>query len=104
MNYFIFRRVWAGIGEPQFDIAHNSLALIYSQTLFWVGFYFSPLLPLVIVLKMFCQFYLQRCAVLYFCLPANKSWRAAQTNTVFLVMAFISLLCVLIVYAYILTK
>jgi len=53
-------RIWKGIGDPEFDIARGTLNIIYNQTLFIVGFYFSPLLALVIVLKMFVTFYIRK--------------------------------------------
>jgi len=54
------RRIWKGIGVPEFDIARGTLNVIYNQTLFIVGFYFSPLLALVVVLKMFITFYIRK--------------------------------------------
>jgi hypothetical protein len=52
--------VWRKIGVPEFDIARNTLNIIYSQTLFFVGLYFSPLLAFVIILKMFVTFYVRK--------------------------------------------
>ena len=52
--------MWKGIGIPEFDIARGTLNIIYNQTLFIVGFYFSPLLALVVVLKMFITFYIRK--------------------------------------------
>jgi len=54
------RRIWEKIGVPEFDIARSTLNIIYNQTLFFVGFYFSPLLALVITLKMFITFYIRK--------------------------------------------
>lgn len=55
-----YRYVWKGIGAPEFDIARNTLNLIYNQTLFWVGFYYSPLLSAVIAIKLFITFYIKQ--------------------------------------------
>jgi hypothetical protein len=54
------RSVWKKIGPPKFDIARNTLNIIYNQTLFFVGFYFSPLLAFIIILKMFVTFYVKK--------------------------------------------
>jgi len=54
----------------------------------------SPLLPVVVVIKLFFTWYIRQCVVLYLCKPSVRSWRAAQTSTWFLVMAFLSLLCI----------
>lgn len=98
------RYIWKGIGVPEFDIARHTLQIIYNQTLFWVGFYFSPLLALVVTLKFWCTWYLKRLSCLHCCKPSTKSWRAAQTQTIFLVMAFLALFAVTIVLGYIMTQ
>jgi hypothetical protein len=54
------RRISKNIGVPEFDIARNTLNIIYNQTLFFVGFYFSPLLAFVITFKMFVTFYIRK--------------------------------------------
>ncbi|XP_067006643.2 transmembrane channel-like protein 5 isoform X1 [Anabrus simplex] len=100
----IYETLWKGIGVPEFDIARNTLNLIYNQTLFFVGFFFSPLLSFIIVIKMFITFYIKKIGVLKNCQPSVRSWRAAQTQTVFLVLSFLSLLGVIIAYGYILTQ
>ncbi|XP_039300812.1 transmembrane channel-like protein 5 [Nilaparvata lugens] len=89
----------------EFDIARNTLNLIYNQTLFWVGFYFSPPLSLVIVLKLFLSFHVKKVSLLYNCAPSSSSnWRSAQAQTLFLVLSFISLLAVLMNLGYIITS
>jgi hypothetical protein len=52
--------VWKKIGVPEFDIARNTLNIIYNQTLLFVGFYFSPLLAFIVILKMFITFYVKK--------------------------------------------
>lgn len=54
------RLMWKKIGGPEFDIARNTLNIIYNQTLFFVGLYFSPLLAFIVVLKMFITFYVKK--------------------------------------------
>ncbi|XP_066141953.1 transmembrane channel-like protein 7 [Euwallacea fornicatus] len=78
----------------EFDIAWNTVQIIYNQSLFWVGLVFSPLLPVVIVIKLFLIWYIRYLIAIYLCKPSAKSWRAAQTSTWFLVMTFLSLLCI----------
>ncbi|XP_060522067.1 transmembrane channel-like protein 7 [Cylas formicarius] len=78
----------------EFDIARNTMQIIYNQTLFWVGLLFSPLLPVVVVIKLFLTWYIRVSVVLFLCKASSKSWRAAQTSTWFLVMTFLSLLFV----------
>lgn len=78
----------------EFDIAWNTMQIIYNQTLFWVGLVFVPLLPVVIVIKLFLIWYIRQFGVLCLCKPSSKTWRAAQTTTWFLVMTFLSFLLV----------
>ncbi|KAL1497386.1 hypothetical protein ABEB36_008365 [Hypothenemus hampei] len=87
----------------EFDIAWNTMQIIYNQTLFWVGLVFSPLLPVVIVIKLFITWYIRYSVVLFLCKPSTKSWRAAQTSTWFLFMIFISLLCIGVLIGYIIS-
>lgn len=96
----IRRKLFKNPSQPEFDIAWNTLNLIYNQTLFLVGFYFSPLLSVVIVLKLFITFYIKKAGALYNCQAPKKSWRAAQTQTIFLILTFIALLGVFLVFGY----
>ncbi|XP_069692484.1 transmembrane channel-like protein 7 isoform X2 [Periplaneta americana] len=104
IRYRIYKSIWKKIGVPEFDIARNTLNLIYNQTLFFVGFYFSPLLAFIIILKMFITFYIKKLGVLQNCKPSGRPWRAAQTQTLFLVLSFIATLVVLILLGYIITQ
>ncbi|XP_054273355.1 transmembrane channel-like protein 5 isoform X2 [Macrosteles quadrilineatus] len=100
----LVRRVWPSVAAPAFDLSRNTLNLIHNQTLFWVGFFFSPLLSMVMVIKMFLTFYIKKFGVLNNCEPSSRSWRASQTETLFLVFTFIALLGVLVTYGYIITR
>nr|CAD7443852.1 unnamed protein product [Timema bartmani] len=104
VRFRIYKTHWKRLGAPEFDVARNTLNLIYNQTLFFVGFYFSPLLAAVIVIKMFIMFYIRKVGVLKNCVPSHRAWRAAQTQTLFLGLAFLSLLGVIILLVYIMTK
>lgn len=100
----IQRKYLKEYGQPEFDIAWNTLNLIYNQTLFLVGFYFSPMLAVVIVIKLFITFHIKKAGALYNCQPPRKSWRAEQTQTLFLILTFITLLGVFLLFAYIVFK
>ncbi|KAL1278027.1 hypothetical protein QQF64_024700 [Cirrhinus molitorella] len=76
------------LGVPEFDIARNVLDLIYAQTLAWIGIYFSPLLPVIQVLKLFIIFYLKKISLSMNCQPPKHSGRAAQIQTVFIALLF----------------
>lgn len=70
--------------SPEFDIAANTLDLIYSQTLCWLGLFYSPLMPLMMSVKIFIIFYVKWLSVLHTCQSSKKTWHAARTHTIFL--------------------
>ncbi|KAG1967739.1 transmembrane channel-like protein [Pimephales promelas] len=76
------------LGVPEFDIARNVLDLIYAQTLAWIGIYFSPLLPVMQVIKLFIIFYLKKISLSMNCQPPKHTGRAAQMQTVFIALLF----------------
>ncbi|KDR19382.1 Transmembrane channel-like protein 5 [Zootermopsis nevadensis] len=104
VRFRIYKSMWKKIGGPEFHIARNTLNVIYNQTLFFVGLYFSPLLSFIIILKMFITFYVKKIGLLNSCQPSARPWRAAQTHTLFLVLSFIATLAVLILLGYIITQ
>ncbi|XP_037546198.1 transmembrane channel-like protein 5 [Nematolebias whitei] len=76
------------LGVPEFDVAKNVLDLIYAQTLAWIGIYFSPLLPAIQIVKFFILFYLKKVSLTQNCQPPRQSSRAAQMQTIFIVLLF----------------
>lgn len=96
--------MWAGIGCPEFDIARSTMNLIYNQTLFYIGLFFSPALSLVITIKMFLTFYIKKWGAIYNCKPFVNPWKASQAHTVYLSIAFFAFFSVLIAFGYIITS
>ncbi|MEQ2288050.1 hypothetical protein AMECASPLE_019008, partial [Ameca splendens] len=76
------------LGVPEFDVARNVLEIIYAQTLAWIGIYFSPLLPVIQILKFFILFYLKKVSLTRNCQPPQRSGRAAQMKTIFIFLLF----------------
>uniref|UniRef100_A0A8C7Q626 Transmembrane channel-like protein n=1 Tax=Oncorhynchus mykiss TaxID=8022 RepID=A0A8C7Q626_ONCMY len=76
------------LGVPEFDVARNVLDLIYAQTLAWIGIYFSPLLPVIQIIKFFILFYLKKVSLTLNCQPPRRAGRAAQMQTIFIAILF----------------
>ncbi|XP_020820925.1 transmembrane channel-like protein 5 [Phascolarctos cinereus] len=87
------------LGVPEFDIARNVLELIYTQTLLWIGIFFSPLLPFIHMITLFIMLNVKRISLMMNCLPPSKVWRASQMMTLFIFLlffpSFTGVLCVL---------
>lgn len=85
----IYKHITPRVGPPELDIAHNTLDLIYTQTLVWAGMFYCPLLPLVGCAKLVLTFYVKRVSVM--CTqPSVRPWRAVHAQTVFLALTFFS--------------
>lgn len=89
------------LGPPTFDIARNTLSLIYNQSLFWIVHYFSPPMSLLVLVKLLVTFYAKKCELLCFCEPPAKFWRAAQTQTLFLALTFLGMISAVTVLSYV---
>ncbi|KAM4604110.1 transmembrane channel-like protein 5 isoform 2-T3 [Polymixia lowei] len=88
LSNVIGTRLLPSLGVPEFDVARNVLDLIYSQTLAWIGIYFSPLLPVIQIVKFFLLFYLKKVSLTQNCQPPRRSGRAAQMQTFFIALLF----------------
>lgn len=85
----VYKHITPRVGPPELDIAHNTLDLIYTQTLVWAGMFYCPLLPLVGCVKLVLTFYVKRVSVM--CTqPSVRPWRAVHAQTVFLALTFLS--------------
>ena len=83
-----------------FDITLNSLNLVYTQTLFWLGHCLCPPLCILILFKLFITFYLRKWELTYFCEPPKKFWKAAHAHTLFLALTLLGMAGSLAVLAY----
>ncbi|XP_064610385.1 transmembrane channel-like protein 7 isoform X2 [Liolophura sinensis] len=74
------------IGRQEYDIPKNVLDLVNSQMLLWIGFFFAPLIPAVIVIKLFITFYLKKFSALVNCIPPQRPYKASKSNMFFMVI------------------
>merc|ERR1712142_1202269 len=79
--------------------ALNTLNLIYSQSLTWFGIFYSPLLPMVQLIKLVLVFYLKKVTVLKNCAPFKRAWRGARIQTVFLIFLFLGFMTSIVLLA-----
>ncbi|XP_058443941.1 transmembrane channel-like protein 7 [Malaya genurostris] len=103
-RYALNRMYCRTISLPEFCLTNNSLGLVYNQTLLWFGLLFSPLLCIVVTVKLIMIFYVKKFSLIYFCKPPVKLWRSNQTQTLFLVLVFVSLFGVIVTHGYIMTQ
>ncbi|XP_059059177.1 transmembrane channel-like protein 3 [Achroia grisella] len=87
----LFYNLSVNASPPEFNIAYNSLTLIYNQAVMWFGVAFSPLLVVAVAVKLLVLFYVKRECIMRACQPARKVWRAAQTQTVLYILVTLSL-------------
>lgn len=95
---------WPKVGVSEFDISRGTLGLVFNQTLLWVGLLFSPMLATIVLIKMFLTFYIKKLSLIYLCKAPKRMWRAAQTQTLYLIMIFVSLMGVIITHSYVITQ
>lgn len=100
----LYKRYSTKVGKLEFDIARSTLNLIYNQILFWMGFYFSPLISVMIMIKLIFTFYMKRYELKRYYQRSSQPWRAAQTQTLFLVLTFLSIIVILFTIGYVITN
>ncbi|XP_013408571.1 transmembrane channel-like protein 6 [Lingula anatina] len=88
------------LGHPEFNIGRNTLNLIYSQALVWLGSFYSPLLPVIQLIKLFITFYVKRVSVIQNCVPSLKPWRAARAHTTFLILLLLAFFVTVVAVVY----
>ncbi|XP_065179392.1 transmembrane channel-like protein 7 [Sycon ciliatum] len=71
------------IGPPNFPLVRNVLDLLYTQMIIWLGFFFSPVLPAIGVVSLFCFFYIKKWALLWFMIPSTKPYKGYRNSQLF---------------------
>ncbi|XP_067930834.1 transmembrane channel-like protein 7 [Watersipora subatra] len=89
------------IGYQQFIIPKNVLDLVYSQTLCWLGVFYSPLIPALCILQFFITFYTKKISLLSNFVPNQRPYRASRSNSFFVIVLLISFIicCFPLIYA-----
>ena len=84
----------------EFQLADNILHLIYNQGVLWMACYFSPVFPLIHLMKIIFIFYLRAWSVLATNLPSRKIFRASKSNSFYLVLLLLMLLVIMLPIVY----
>lgn len=83
------------LGEMEFEIPKNVLAIVYSQALCWIGAFYCPFLPLMNVVKIFILFYLKKWSLLHNMIPSQRPFRASRSGIFFMVILLVTfLMCI----------
>merc|ERR1739838_700487 len=80
------------LGSPDFDISRNSTNLIYCQMVTCLGYYNSPMLPILTTIIFFLTFYMQRASLRFNCYDSKKTWTTSTTRTLYLIITFFAIL------------
>ncbi|CAL1267470.1 unnamed protein product [Larinioides sclopetarius] len=88
------------IGHATFFLPTEVLVAIYSQTILWLGVFYSPLLPLVTVIKLIVLFYVKKTKVLKCSQQPKVLYKASRFNSTFINILLLSFFAVLAVHFY----
>ncbi|GFY38269.1 transmembrane channel-like protein 5, partial [Trichonephila inaurata madagascariensis] len=77
------------IGRSTFDVAYNTLDLIYYQTLAWIAIFFVPLGSLMIIVILILLFHIKKSSMAFTCKPPTRSWSVNEAHTFYLVLTFV---------------
>eukprot|EP00731_Ephydatia_muelleri_P025328 Em0017g411a len=81
------------LSKASFSISDSILSLMYYQLLMWLGFFFSPVLPLFQVIILFATFYIKKYSLMFNLEPQKDALFRASRATVVSTMTFLVVLC-----------
>lgn len=76
--------------EQYFDLSKHALDVVYTQTLIWFGIFYAPLISLMGALIFLIMFYIKKFACTVNCKPSPIVYRAARSNSMFMLVLLIS--------------
>jgi len=77
-------------GMAQFDISRNVIDLAYGQCLILIGTFFSPILPVIGVLKMIVFFYVKKVSLFYNNSLPDKPFQGAKLSSIFTLLLLLT--------------
>ena len=88
----------------EFNIPKHTLDIIYSQTICWMGVFFSPLISLITFVKLFVIFYLRLGYLSFLCKPSSSLYEASKISSIMKIFLLISFASSLFPIAYIISQ
>jgi hypothetical protein len=88
------------ICEQQFELPRHVLDIVYSQTVYWIGSFYAPLLPALAFVNCFLMFYVKKFACLVNSTPSSTVYRASRSNSLFMAVLLVSFVVAAIVVGY----
>lgn len=88
------------IGEQEFELSKHVLDIVYSQTLCWLGTFYTPFLPAIAVCLQFFMFYIKKFACLVNSKPSAVLYRASRSNSLFMFVLLLSFVLAVIPIVY----
>lgn len=87
-------------GEQEFELSKHVLDIVYSQTLCWLGSFYSPFIPAIATILTFFMFYIKKFACLYNSKPSTILYRASRSNSLFMFVLLLSYVFAIIPIVY----
>lgn len=87
---------FARMAHPEFNLVGNTLDLVYSQSICWLGMFYSPILPIMTVIKCLIVFYIKYLSLLLYSSPPSRLYGASSSTSLFMNVLLLSFItCVL---------
>ncbi|KAL5018333.1 hypothetical protein ScPMuIL_004055 [Solemya velum] len=91
-------------GQQEFDLPQSVIDITYSQTLCWLGMFFSPFIPLITCLKCLIFFYVKKLTLTRNCCPQERPYRTSRSNSLFMLVLLLSFILAAVPIGYMVGK
>ncbi|XP_067626932.1 transmembrane channel-like protein 7 isoform X2 [Eurosta solidaginis] len=86
--------------EQEFDLSKHVLDIVYLQTICWIGSFYMPFLPALIIVIMFLMFYVKKFQCIVNSKPTKILYGTSRSNSLFMFVLLISFIVSVIVLTY----
>lgn len=78
------------VGPQEFDLPQSVVDIIYTQSICWLGMFFSPLIPFMTFVKCVLFFWVKKLAVLKINVPQERPIKTSGSNSLFMLVLLLS--------------